>query len=518
MKKTDTLKARFAVIFLLFGIVLTIFCSLAAFRNESAAYNDLKLQEIRKINNYLNSLIIHDGEDFLKFYRYLEQYGSKLEIPLEFDEYESSLEAFNLAYAKAFPGTLFGVDMTIDDLPEELLLLYLTYDYEYWTIVFEDARDKFGLEYAYLIEPDSHTGTVTYVVDPLREPDEENPENLLVCSVDPPEENPKDEVQVLWRTWDEGMQLDEFQSWDNEYGYNYTCYTPLFVGGEKLGLICTEVAIDSINIQILNNSLLLAGNIAGILIISLIVIMWYMDRRFLTKISMLTENVREYSDTKAVSVADKVMSLAGDKTEIGVLAKQMSDMIVELDNHMKTLVSTSKELDETKQREADAKKLAMRDSLTGIRNKAAYDVMVKDLDHKIDNGFTEFCMGMVDLNYLKRINDTYGHDKGNITIVRLCSIVCNVFKHSPVFRIGGDEFVIVLMGDDYDNATSLERSLLKVLESLQNNESLPDWERVSAAVGIARFDPEHDRTAENVFKRADEIMYGNKQKMKAVRE
>ncbi len=518
MKKSNTLSVRFALIFLLFGIILIVFCSLAGFKNESAAYTGLKLQEIRKINNYLTSLITHDGEDFLNFYSYLEKYHDKMDVPLEFDEYESALETFNLAYAEAFPGTLFGVDVTVDELPEELLILYLVYDYEYWTIVFEDARVMFNLEYAYLIEPNSHDGTVTYVVDPLREERDDDPGKLLICSVDPPEVNPKDEVPVLWDTWDQGQQLDEFQEWDNEYGYTYTCYTPLYVNGKKLGLICTEVAIEGIDKQILKNSLSLAGNIAGMLLISLVLMMWYMDRRFLKRISALSENVREYSETKAVSVADKVAKLATDKTEIGDLARQTSDMIVELDNHMKTLVSTSKQLDESKQREADAKKLALKDSLTGIRNKVGYDMMCKELNFRIDDGFTEFGMGMVDLNYLKRINDTYGHDKGNITIIKLCRIVCNVFKHSPVYRIGGDEFIIVLLGDDYDNAQFLEERLNNILDSLQNNESLPYWERVSAAIGIAKFDPERDKTAENVFKRADEIMYKNKQKMKAARE
>lgn len=62
---------------------------------------------------------------------------------------------------------------------------------------------------------------------------------------------------------------------------------------------------------------------------------------------------------------------------------------------------------------------------------------------------------MIDLNYLKLINDNFGHDKGNIAIKKICNIVCVTFKHSPVFRIGGDEFVVILENEDYDNIHTL---------------------------------------------------------------
>ena len=99
---------------------------------------------------------------------------------------------------------------------------------------------------------------------------------------------------------------------------------------------------------------------------------------------------------------------------------------------------------------------------------------------------------MVDLNFLKRINDTYGHEQGNIAIKKLCYIVCHVFEHSPVFRIGGDEFVIILENDDYKNIESL-------IKEFNDNASI-------------------DSSAANVFKRADKAMYNRKREMKAIRE
>jgi GGDEF domain-containing protein len=54
---------------------------------------------------------------------------------------------------------------------------------------------------------------------------------------------------------------------------------------------------------------------------------------------------------------------------------------------------------------------------------------------------------MFDLNDLKHINDRYGHERGDEYIVNCCRLICQVFKHSPVFRIGGDEFVALLRGE-----------------------------------------------------------------------
>ena len=62
------------------------------------------------------------------------------------------------------------------------------------------------------------------------------------------------------------------------------------------------------------------------------------------------------------------------------------------------------------------------------------------------NKHTKFALVECDINGLKGINDTYGHEIGDVYIVNSCRGICSVFKHSPVFRIGGDEFVVILQG------------------------------------------------------------------------
>ena len=128
-----------------------------------------------------------------------------------------------------------------------------------------------------------------------------------------------------------------------------------------------------------------------------------------------------------------------------------------------------------------------------------------------------FAILMIDLNYLKRINDSFGHERGDIYIKKISKIICDIFAHSPVYRIGGDEFIVILENRDLETHDSLIQELKTKMEEIQNDKSLESWERVSAAVGLAIYDASKDENMESVFKRADKAMYENKKAMKAVR-
>ena len=124
---------------------------------------------------------------------------------------------------------------------------------------------------------------------------------------------------------------------------------------------------------------------------------------------------------------------------------------------------------------------------------------------------------MIDLNFLKFINDTFGHEQGNLAIIGLTKLVCKIFAHSPVFRIGGDEFAVILKNDDYKNIKALEKTFNDRINELAADDALLPWEKISAALGYALFDPEKDKSTDDVFKRADQNMYERKKAMKAER-
>jgi diguanylate cyclase (GGDEF)-like protein len=161
--------------------------------------------------------------------------------------------------------------------------------------------------------------------------------------------------------------------------------------------------------------------------------------------------------------------------------------------------------------------LANTDSLTGIRNKTAYTTTIKKIDEKIADGTANFCIAMVDVNFLKKVNDTYGHERGNEYLINACRLICSIFGEEHVYRVGGDEFVVVVEGDKVSLCKYFVKQFKAEMERKNTNLLLEPWEKISAAVGIAFYDKETDKNADDVFKRADALMYENKVAMKAQR-
>lgn len=156
---------------------------------------------------------------------------------------------------------------------------------------------------------------------------------------------------------------------------------------------------------------------------------------------------------------------------------------------------------------------AYRDALTGVGNKAAYNKAVAALNEEISRGLCRFAVVMVDMNNLKQINDEHGHRAGDAYIKGCCHLICEMFKHSPVFRIGGDEFAVILTEQDYENRAGLVERLRDAYEQAVADMSVEPWERYSAAVGIAEHASD-DNSYELVFKRADAAMYDEKKAFK----
>lgn len=159
--------------------------------------------------------------------------------------------------------------------------------------------------------------------------------------------------------------------------------------------------------------------------------------------------------------------------------------------------------------------LAYKDSLTGVKNKTAYHEQIEVLKTQIREGNAEFGLGVFDLNGLKQINDNFGHEQGDKLILEESKIISNVFKHSPVYRIGGDEFVVILEGIDLENASSRMKELSEAVQT-ENETKEKDMDKISIAGGIALYDSRIDTQFSDVFQRADAAMYKNKREMKAV--
>lgn len=157
--------------------------------------------------------------------------------------------------------------------------------------------------------------------------------------------------------------------------------------------------------------------------------------------------------------------------------------------------------------------LSHQDALTGLRNTTSYKNWVIDFNTKIKDGGVSFGVVVLDINDLKKINDTYGHIFGNELILTASRIICETFKRSPVFRIGGDEFCVILQNRDLENRKALFKSFDSIcLATLVNKDNVKFPLRI--AKGFSKFDPEKDTQFSDVFERADTEMYKNKKDMK----
>ena len=160
-------------------------------------------------------------------------------------------------------------------------------------------------------------------------------------------------------------------------------------------------------------------------------------------------------------------------------------------------------------------RIAETDALTHVKSITAYTDKVTELSSRIGSGErVRYAIVMCDLNDLKKENDTYGHDSGDRYIVNCCRILCDVFCHSPVYRIGGDEFVAVLQGQDYKDSTRLMTELKQRGEEAR---CLPDTisGKTFFSCGIAVYDPNRDYFVSDTVKRADQEMYAEKRRSKA---
>ncbi len=161
---------------------------------------------------------------------------------------------------------------------------------------------------------------------------------------------------------------------------------------------------------------------------------------------------------------------------------------------------------------------AYHDGLTGVKNKTAYEERAKQLDEAIGNGNAVFAIFMLDVNFLKRVNDEHGHERGDDYLLACCGLMCKVFGQEHVYRYGGDEFVVVLKGNELVDAHDMLYDFRKAVRLQAVDKDLKPWERVSVATGMAVYDSAIDASTQDVLKRADEKMYMNKKAMKAVRE
>ena len=234
---------------------------------------------------------------------------------------------------------------------------------------------------------------------------------------------------------------------------------------------------------------------------------WEQVSAFVSKDNMIAsmENRKDCSITYRVIASGQAqytrmtVRKSSDGTHFIIGVENVDDEIKKENRHLKELKT--------------AKELARRDELTGVKNRTAYKELEESVQGNMDNGlyYLTFALVVCDTNNLKQINDTRGHTAGDEYIRSSAQLLCEFFAHSPMFRVGGDEFVVFLRGNDYSARHEIMDKLRRqVIENKKKGEG------VIIAAGMAEYNPENDNFVSDIFERADKEMYEDKKKLKTL--
>ncbi len=305
-----------------------------------------------------------------------------------------------------------------------------------------------------------------------------------------------------------------------EYGYLATSGTAIIDDdGEVVGYAMVDVSMADIASWRGRMITILLGLQALVIALVIAVSVALVNRTVVRPVNQLSQAAKDYRNDEDLTNHNHFKELdIHTHDEIEDLSESMKKMELDLNDKITNLLQTTNELNASRMEVSKMSEIVMKDAMTGVRNKRAYDHDMQILEQSLSDdaivSAPAFGLAVIDMNGLKTINDTYGHEKGDIAIKKLCSIVCSVFAHSPVYRIGGDEFTVLLRGQDLDNLESLIAGFNRILQRMEEDASLKPWEKATASIGYAVFDAERDGTPYGTFRRADRAMYFRKQKMK----
>ncbi len=409
-------------------------------------------------------------------------------------------------------------NINVDDLENCLKTGVKSKHYNDLQVLFDIIKDTHDIHFLYVIIPlnTSDNDNVQNVIAGMSTYEKKHiPENEVFLGELTGNSYPVEAVTKYYNAINNTGKITFFEE-VAEWGTDYTGVMPLINSqGKFFAELCIDVSVNDIHkivsLHILKNILL---TIIICIIFTLLFIYWS-SKTVIQPIKRLEECVVDFAKKSHIQRDIEELTINVPDIQTDNEVKSLAVAVTKMSNDIKDYVSNIIKVEyQVKQ----MSELANKDALTGIRNKTAYDKEVQKLKKELQNGELKFGIVVADLNFLKHINDTFGHDKGNVAIKKLCHLICNIFAHSPVFRIGGDEFAIILKDMDYENIENLRLQFYNEIDTLAADSHLEYWEKISAALGYAIFNKEIDTGYESVFIRADQEMYKQKKNMKAERQ
>ena len=349
-------------------------------------------------------------------------------------------------------------------------------------------QDNIDLKYIYCIR-DMGDGTFTFGLDPTVE--------------DPGEFGSPIVYTDALNKASQGTAAADDKYYEDAWGKFYSAYSPVFNSrGEVAGIVAVDFSAEWYDEQVatLTRTTVIVAIISLLVGVAIVVAIITRSRK---KIDSIHGQLNELENTLMqemgnVSVAEeknfKDQEENDDDLSMDALERQIQSMQTELRTQI-----------------AHVHGQAYQDSLTGVKSKYSYLETEKALDEKLSREvLPDFAVVVCDINGLKKVNDTLGHKAGDDYIRKACKMICDVFSHSPVYRVGGDEFVVLLTGRDYEN----RNILIRELHELSSDHILTNEAIVSG--GLAEYIPGQDLSVREIFDRADATMYKEKMLLKSL--
>ena len=297
-----------------------------------------------------------------------------------------------------------------------------------------------------------------------------------------------------------------------EDGYLLSLAKPIFdENGNYIASACVDFSMEVLHRQNIRFIMILSF-ILVLVIIAVLLIFIFVLRNAVTypmlSISVAVSGFRYDTECDLKSNLDSLRELDIDsKNEIEILYNAL--LTAEKDSlyYMSSYNKAENEIQTKDKKISELGNLALRDVMTSVGNKTAFTLKISEIKDTDEYGIV-----LMDVNNLKMINDTYGHEAGDSYIIGVCRVLCDVYSHSPVFRIGGDEFAVILKGRDYENRQLLIESLAQTFDVIwAQNENNPCY-RFSGSFGMA--DSTVCKTTRETIRAADDAMYRCKKNFK----
>lgn len=296
-------------------------------------------------------------------------------------------------------------------------------------------------------------------------------------------ESPLSDIRYVLSKPQPGEKIYEYD-W---YGQPRKMVLRKLINEMKIGVTVPSEEIDEPKNKLISQVVL---SLVGIMAIA-IVLTIHLSKMVVRPLKQLTEAAGKISEGDlSVSIECRT------KDEVGVLAESFKRTV----KHLKQYIDYINHL-------------AYTDALTNTQNKTAYTDRTNRLDLEIKEGSAAFVVVVLDLNNLKKMNDTYGHEYGDMLIVDAAGIIQKSFGRMSVYRIGGDEFSVILTDEDYENYRRLLRKFHEEIARF-NTENKKYQTELQIACGVAVYQEGTDRNFGDVFRRGDKAMYENKTMLK----